>query len=66
MDKISFYKFIWVHWKMKKKKKYMYMYLGCFSSSRCVKKKRKETKQEVGWATAQLGHDTMGNCIVTQ
>ena len=20
----------------------------------------------MGWATAQLGHDTMGNCIVTQ
>ena len=32
----------------------------------CEKKKSAETKQEVGWATAQLGHDTMGNCIVTQ
>ena len=32
----------------------------------CEKKNSAETKQEEGWATAQLGHDTMGNCIVTQ
>ena len=34
----------------------------------CEKKNewKKKTKQEVGCATAQLGHDTMGNCFVTQ
>ena len=31
-----------------------------------MSEKKKETKQKMGWATAQLCHNTMGNCIVTQ
>ena len=37
----------------------MYMYFGCFPS-------RKKKGAEMGWATAQLCHNIMGNCIVTQ
>ena len=33
-----------------------------------MKKKKCEKKNDagMGWATAQLCHNTMGNCIVTQ
>ena len=30
------------------------------------KKKKKGAETRMGWATAQLCHNTMGNCIVTQ
>ena len=36
---------------------------------KCVKnqkKKKKGAETGMGWATAQLCHNTMGNCIVTQ
>ena len=29
-------------------------------------KKKKKKVQKMGWAIAQLCHNTMGNCIVTQ
>ena len=63
--KINFKKFIWFTRKWKKK----INFFGRFSSSRKVRKKlnekkKRETKQILEWATAQLGHDTK-NCIVT-
>ena len=36
---------------------------------KCVKnekKKKNDAETGLGWATAQLCHNTMGNCIVTQ
>ena len=45
------------------------MYFLVFSSSRNEKKmceKRKKNGAEICWATTQLCHNTMGNCIVTQ
>ena len=30
------------------------------------KNEKKKLVQKMGWATAQLCHNTMGNCIVTQ
>ena len=51
-------------------KKCIYFFFGCFSCSRNEKKmhekKRKKKGEGKGWAIAQLCHNTMGNCIVTQ
>ena len=32
----------------------------------CEKRKKKGVENGMGWATAQLCYNTMGNCIVTQ
>ena len=45
------------------------MFFFCVSSSKNEEKKRKKKKEKgvgMGWATTQLCHNTMGNCIVTQ
>ena len=33
---------------------------------KCVKNEKKKGCSRIGWATAQLCHNTMGNCIVIQ
>ena len=53
-----------------KKKICMDMYfLGVFlvaaKRKKCVKNEKKKREQTLIWATAQLCHDTMENCIVT-
>ena len=53
------------------KKKICICIVGVSSSrneeNKCVKNQKKKKKcSRIGWAIAQLCHNTMGNCIVTQ
>ena len=52
---------------------YIYIFYWVFSSSKkmkkkkiCVKNEKKKNCSRIDWATAQLCHNTIGNCFVTQ
>ena len=53
-------------WCSSSRKENIYIYIYIYLCVKNEKKKEERKVQKMGWATTQLCHNTMGNCIVTR